>query len=49
MNYNIERTNENNKKPSIRCDNNEIRNVIVRGDTKSRIDEGITKFNLVLI
>ena len=49
MNYKNERTNENNKKPSIRGDNNEIRNAIVGGDTKNRIDEGITKFSLILI
>lgn len=46
MNDNIERTNENSKRPSQRGDNNKNQRANVSRDIKKRIEEAITKPNI---
>jgi hypothetical protein len=46
MNDNIERTNENGKKPSQKGDTNKNQRAIVSRDMRNRMEEGITKSNI---
>jgi hypothetical protein len=46
MNDNIERTNENSKRPSQRGDNNKNQLAIVSSDIKNRMEEAIIEPNI---